>query len=97
MRVWYGDEEITAKILSVIDLSVSWQRSTGYDAEQDKFVQQSEDLSWIPTVVSANQIKVVRGDMGSGWMISYRQALISCTMRFSTDGQVVNMPADYVF
>ena len=97
MRLWYGDEEITSQILNAVDFSIAWKRSTGYNAETDEFVQQSEDLSWTPNVVGANQIKIERNDMGSGWMITYRQALVSCTVTFSADGQVVNMPADYVF
>lgn len=97
MRIWYGDEEITDQILTAVDYSIAWKRSTGYNSETEEFVQQSEDLSWTPTIVGTNKIKVVRSDMGSGWMITYRKALISCTVSFSNEGQVVTMPADYVF
>ena len=97
MRIWFGDEEITDQILTAIDYSIAWKRSTGYNSVTEEFVQQSEDLSWTPTIVGTNKIKVVRSDMGSGWMITYRKALISCTVSFSYKGQVVTMPADYVF
>ena len=97
MRIWYGDEEITDQILTAVDYSIAWKRSTGYNNVTEEFVQQSEDLSWTPTIVGTNKIKVVRSDMGSGWMITYRKALISCTVSFSNEGQVVTMPADYVF
>lgn len=97
MRIWFGDEEITDQILTAVDYSIAWKRSTGYNSVTEEFVQQSEDLSWTPTIVGTNKIKVVRSDMGSGWMITYRKALISCTVSFSYEGQVVTMPADYVF
>lgn len=97
MRIWFGDEEITDQILTAVDYSIAWKRSTGYNSVTEEFVQQSEDLSWTPTIVGTNKIKVVRSDMGSGWMITYRKALISCTVSFSYKGQVVTMPADYVF
>lgn len=97
MRIWFGDEEITDQILTAVDYSIAWKRSTGYNNVTEEFVQQSEDLSWTPTIVGTNKIKVIRSDMGSGWMITYRKALISCTVSFSNEGQVVTMPADYVF
>lgn len=97
MRIWFGDEEITDQILTAVDYSIAWKRSTGYNSVTEEFVQQSEDLSWTPTIVGTNKIKVVRSDMGSGWMITYRKVLISCTVSFSNEGQVVTMPADYVF
>lgn len=97
MRIWFGDEEITDQILTAVDYSIAWKRSTGYNSVTEEFVQQSEDLSWTPTIVGTNKIKVVRSDMGSGWMITYRKVLISCTVSFSYEGQVVTMPADYVF
>lgn len=97
MRVWFGNEDITSSVTSARDFSISWKRCTGYNPTTQQYEQQSEDLTWRPTVVGTNQIKVERGDMGSGWMITYRQALISCTMVFSADGQVVTMPADYEF
>lgn len=97
MRIWFGDEEITDQILTAVDYSIAWKRSTGYNSVTEEFVQQSEDLSWTPTIVGTNKIKVVRSDMGSGWLITYRKALISCTVSFSYKGQVVTMPADYVF
>ena len=97
MNVWFGTENITERVVLLPDFSTSWSRSTGYDEDNDEFVQQSEDLSWTPTSAGAGKIKLLRGDMGSGWMISYRQALINCLASFSAEGQVINMPADYVF
>jgi len=108
MHVWFGDEDITGHIMNVDDFRIAWKRSTGYNSATEEFEQTSEDLSWTPVVVGpdgnpivgdakSNRIKLVRGDMGSGWMITYRQALITCIVTFSNSGQVVNMPADYVF
>lgn len=108
MRVWYGDEEITDTILNIVDFAIVWKRYTGYNTTTEEFEQTSEDLSWIANKVGSdgepisagdktNRIKVLRGDMGSGWMLSYRQALIESTVSFSASGQVVTMPADYVF
>lgn len=108
MRVWYGDEEITDTILNIIDFAISWKRSTGYNTTTEEFEQTGEDKSWVATEVGydgepvgagvkTNRIKIVRGDMGSGWMLTYRQALINSTVTFSASGQVVTMPADYVF
>ena len=108
MRVWYGDEEITDTILNIIDFAISWKRSTGYNTTTEEFEQTSEDKSWVATEVGydgepvgagvkTNRIKIVRGDMGSGWMLTYRQALINSIVTFSASGQVVTMPADYVF
>lgn len=108
MRVWYGDEEITDTILNIVDFAIVWKRYTGYNTTTEEFEQTSEDLSWIANEVGSdgepisagdktNRIKVLRGDMGSGWMLSYRQALIESTVSFSASGQVVTMPADYVF
>ena len=108
MHVWFGDEDITSRIMNVDDFRIAWKRSTGYNSATEEFEQTSEDLSWTPVVVGpdgnpivgdtkSNRIKLVRGDMGSGWMITYRQALITCIVTFSNSGQVVNMPADYVF
>ena len=97
MHVWYGQEEITDRITQLQNFSEVWKRYTGYDAVNDEFIQQSEDLSWLPTSAGAGKIKLVRGDMGSGWMITYRQARIGCTVSFPVAGQVINMPADYVF
>ena len=108
MHVWFGDEDITSRIMNVDDFRIVWKRSTGYNSTTEEFEQTSEDLSWTPVVVGpdgnpivgdtkSNRIKLVRGDMGSGWMITYRQALITCIVTFSNSGQVVNMPADYVF
>jgi hypothetical protein len=108
MRVWYGDEEITDTILNIVDYAIVWKRYTGYNTTTEEFEQTSEDLSWVATEVGSdgepisagdktNRIKVLRGDMGSGWMLSYRQALIESTVSFSASGQVVTMPADYVF
>ena len=108
MRVWYGDEEITDTILNIVDFAIVWKRYTGYNTTTEEFEQTSEDLSWIANKVGSdgepisagdktNRIKVLRGDMGSGWMLSYRQVLIESTVSFSASGQVVTMPADYVF
>jgi hypothetical protein len=108
MHVWFGDEDITGHIMNVDDFRIAWKRSTGYNSATEEFEQTSEDLSWTPVVVGpdgkpivgdakSNRIKMVRGDMGSGWMKTYRQALITCIVTFSNSGQVVNMPADYVF
>jgi hypothetical protein len=108
MHVWFGDEDITGHIMNVDDFRIAWKRSTGYNSATEEFEQTSEDLSWTPVVVGpdgkpivgdakSNRIKMVRGDMGSGWMKTYRQALITCIVTFSNSGQVVNMPADYKF
>ncbi len=97
MRVWYGDEEITSQMVNVSDYAITWKRSTVYNEETGEFEQQSEDLIWTPTITGNNQIKIVRGDMGSGWMITYRQAKISCNVSLTADGQYINMPADYIF
>lgn len=108
MHVWFGDEDITGHIMNVDDFRIAWKRSTGYNSATEEFEQTSEDLSWTPVVVGpdgnpivgdtkSNRIKLVRGDMGSGWMTTYRQVLITCIVTFSNSGQVVNMPADYVF
>lgn len=95
--VWWGDEDITDAVLNSQDTTISWIRKTGYNSETQEFEQQSEDLSWVATSAGRNKIRLVRGDMGSGWMITYRRALIHCTVSFtSSQGQTVQAPADLI-
>ena len=97
MRIWHGNEEVTERVKELDDFRITWTRYTSYNAVTDEFEQSSEDLSWTPEVTDTNKIHLTRGDMGSGWMIDYRQALIHCEVRFGIDGQSVEMPADYTF
>jgi len=97
MHVWHGDEEVTGQVTELPDYTILWKRYSGYNPLTEEFTQQSEDLSWTPTVIGANKIRLRRGDMGSGWMIDYRMVLIRCEVRFGVDGKSVEMPADYVF
>lgn len=98
MRVWWGDEDVTDIIMNSPTLQVEWSRSTGYDSVKEEFVQQSEDLSWTPDVVAVNKIHLRRGDMGSGWMISYCQARIDCVVTYSKGiGEQEEIAADYTF
>ena len=82
MRVWWGDEDVTEQVMAMAH-QFTWSRYTGYDSVEEQFVQQSEDLTWEPDIIAENKIHVVRGDMGSGWMITYRQAMICCLASFS--------------
>lgn len=97
MKVWWGDEDVTEQIMA-IGHQFAWSRYTGYDSETEQFVQQSEDLSWEPDIIEENKIHIVRGDMGSGWMIDYRQALIACLVTFSlTQGEQTDVLGSYRF
>ena len=82
MKVWWGDEDVTEQI-KAMSHQFSWSRKTGYDSVESQFIQQSEDLTWVPDLLAENKVHLVRGDMGSGWMITYRQALIACLVTFS--------------
>ncbi len=97
MKVWWGDEDVTEQI-KAISHQFSWSRSTGYDSVQSQFVQQSEDLTWEPDFVSEDKVHLVRGDMGSGWMITYRKALIACLVTFSlAQGEQTDVLGSYKF
>lgn len=78
VHVWWGEEEVTDTIMDGHGFTATWLRMTGYDSEAREFRQQSEDLSWNATPTAPNAILLTRGDMGSGWMISYRSGLIRC-------------------
>ncbi len=98
MHVWWGDEDITDTVFAHQETQVTWTRSTAYDAATEEFVQQSEDKSWSPTVVDVNKIHLVRGDLGSGWMITYRQALFTCRVTFPTgQGDTAEAVSNYIF
>lgn len=78
LRVWWGSEDVTDIVVSDAGYRAEWTRLTGYDGEAREYRAQGEDLSWTPTVVAPNKILLVRGDMGSGWMRTYRSAMIRC-------------------
>ena len=97
MKVWWGDEDVTEQI-KAMSHQFSWSRKTGYDSVQSQFVQQSEDLTWEPDFVSEDKVHLVRGDMGSGWMITYRKALIVCLVTFSlAQGEQTDVLGSYKF
>lgn len=79
MSVRFGQEEITDRMLQKIGTTVQWIRKTGWDAVNHRFIQTSEDREWQATQgATAKSIIVTRNDMGSGWMIDYRQAMFCC-------------------
>lgn len=85
MAVWWGDEDLTEQVVAR-NGTFRWSRRTGYDDATEQFVQQSEDLDWMPTVTGVNRIHLQRRDMGADWMIAYREAMICCEVTFP-DGQ----------
>ena len=81
MSVQYGQEEITSRILQKPGATVQWLRKTGWDAVNRCFVQTAEDREWQATAgTAAGSIILERSDMGSGWMVDYRQAMFCCTI-----------------
>lgn len=81
MSVRYGQEEITDRLLQKPGATVTWIRKTGWDAVNHCFVQTAEDREWRPTQgTTAKSIILTRSDMGSGWMIDYRQAMFCCSV-----------------
>lgn len=98
MRMWWGEEEVTDMVLADHGYDITWQRFTGYDPVTEEYTQQSEDLSWIPTSAGQNKIHLQRGDMGSGWMRTYRSAMIRGTVTAGIiNGTVNEVPADFIF
>ena len=97
MKVWWGDEDVTEQI-KAMSHQFSWSRKTGYDSVESQFIQQSEDLTWVPDLLAENKVHLVRGDMGSGWMITYRKALIACLVTFSlAQGEQTDVLGSYKF
>lgn len=100
MSVRYGQEDITTKMSSLSGASVSWSRYTGFDNTTQRFVQTSEDKSWTAVSIpdSPCSIRLSRSDLGSGWMVDYRLAMIHCSI-YAPDGDGLNTteyPADYI-
>ena len=100
MSVRYGQEDITTKMSSLSGASVSWSRYTGFDNTTQRFVQTSEDKSWTAVSIpeSPCSIRLSRSDLGSGWMVDYRLAMIHCSI-YVPDGDGLNTteyPADYI-
>lgn len=96
MMVWWGDEDITEQVIERGG-TFSWSRRTAYDSETEQFVQQSEDLDWEPTVTAVNKIHLQRRDMGPGWMIEYRQAMICCNVTFPDGQGGFSAYAEYIY
>jgi len=98
MRVWWGSEEVTDVVLADHGYDIAWKRFTAYDAQTEEYTQQPEDLSWTATAAGQNKIHLRRGDMGSGWMRSYRSAMIRATMTAGIiNGEVSEVTADFIF
>lgn len=97
MRIWWGDEDVTELVMAMPH-RFTWSRLTGYDTVEEQFVQQSEDLTWEPDLIEENKVHLLRGDMGSGWMITYQKALIRCEVSFSLgEGQEIERSTVYRF
>jgi hypothetical protein len=98
MSVRYGLEDITAKVAAIAGASISWSRYTGFDTETRKFIQTSEDKSWhaISIPGSPYSIRLSRSDLGSGWMVDYRIAMIHCSIYAPDDLNTIEYPADFI-
>jgi len=70
-RIYYGNEDITERILPLTGISIEWIRNT------DNI---PEDNAWIPTY-GANKfnLKLTTDDMGSNWMTK-RTATFTCNV-----------------
>lgn len=100
MSVRFGQEEITNSMLQKQGATVQWTRKTGWDAVNHCFIQTPEDLLWQATTIAATgkSIVVVRSDMGSGWMIDYRQAMFCCSIYVPEEdaSEVTEYPAAFI-
>lgn len=99
METRFGQEDITDRLLQTPGATVQWIRKTGWDAVNHCFIQTSEDRAWQATQgATAKSIVVVRSDMGSGWMIDYRQAMFCCSI-YVPEGnasEVTEYSADFI-
>ena len=99
METRYGQEDVTDRLLQTPGATVRWIRKTGWDAVNHCFVQTSEDRTWQATQgATAKSIILTRSDMGSGWMIDYRQAMFCCSI-YVPDGntsEVTEYSADFI-
>lgn len=99
MEVRFGQVDITDSMLQKPGAVVEWSRKTGWDAVNHCFVQTSEDREWQSTQAdSPKSIVLTRSDMGSGWMIDYRQAMICCSVYVpeGDGGEVTEYPAQFI-
>lgn len=93
VRIWWGSDDVTDVVTSDAGYRAEWSRLTGYDSTAREYRTRAEDLSWTPTVTGPNKILLARGDMGSGWMMNYRSALIRCRV---TAACIDGVTADYL-
>ena len=97
MAVRYGQEEITSRLFQKPGTTVQWIRKTGWDTVNHCFIQTAEDREWQATAgTAAGSIVLGRSDMGSGWMIDYRQAMFCCTIYYPEGNNVTAFTANFI-
>lgn len=99
MEVSFGQEVITDRLTAQEGASVVWGRCTRWNPATRRFEPTSEDEAWAASPVPDEPYSIYlrRSDMGSGWMVDYRQALIHCSVYADDeDGITQEYPADFI-
>ena len=99
MEVSFGQEVITDRLTAQAGASVVWGRCTRWNPATRRFEPTSEDEAWAASPVPDEPYSIYlrRSDMGSGWMVDYRQALIHCSVYADDeDGITQEYPADFI-
>lgn len=88
MDVRFGQENIT-ELLSEMAVSIEWTRMTRFNEQTKSWERRAEDVTWTPRYAEGDRMKIVveRNDMGSGWMIDYRQAAFRCTVTINSSDE----------